>query len=88
MEGEKPFSIFQLLSSHFKKRWPFPDTSPDIFQYFDSGSQYQYIRPNTNYNSPVTDLSSTDLRCNVGGLTGSGTATATVQAGSTHTFKE
>lgn len=58
-----------------------------IFQYFDNGAAYQNIRKNTNMNSPVTDLSSTDLRCNVGGLTGAGTTTATVQAGSTHTFK-
>jgi hypothetical protein len=44
------------------------------------GSEYQYIRKNTNQNSPVTDLASTDLRCNVG-ASGSGTATVTVAAG-------
>lgn len=58
-----------------------------IFEYFDNGAAYQNIRKNTNNNSPVTDLSSLDLRCNVGGLTGGSTTTATVQAGSTHTFK-
>jgi len=41
---------------------------------------YQYIRPNTNYNSPVTDLTSTDLRCNVG-ATGAATQILTVKAG-------
>ncbi|KAH7923350.1 glycoside hydrolase family 61 protein [Leucogyrophana mollusca] len=46
--------------------------------------QYQYVRQNTNYNSPVTDVSSTDLRCNVGGLaSGTATQTDTVTAGST-----
>jgi hypothetical protein len=44
------------------------------------GSEYQYIRKNTNQNSPVTDLASTDLRCNAG-ASGSGTATVTVAAG-------
>lgn len=57
-----------------------------IFEYFDNGAAYQNIRKNTNMNSPVTNLSSTDLRCNVGGLTGAGTTTATVQAGSMHIF--
>jgi hypothetical protein len=57
-----------------------------IFEYFDSGSAYQYVRQNTNYNSPVTDLSSDDLRCNVGGESGGSTQTVSVQAGSTHTF--
>jgi hypothetical protein len=44
------------------------------------------IRPNTNYNSPVVDLDSTDLRCNEGGLDGSGTAVREITAGSTFTF--
>jgi len=47
---------------------------------------YQYIRPNTNYNSPITDLTSDDLRCNQGGETGTGTETITVQAGTEFTF--
>ena len=46
---------------------------------------YQYIRKNTNMNSPVTDLTSNDLRCNVG-ATGSGTATVSVKAGSSFSF--
>lgn len=57
-----------------------------IFQYLDNGGQYQNVRRNTNMNSPVTDLSSNDLRCNVGALTGGSTTTATVTAGTTHTF--
>ncbi|KAI8627609.1 endoglucanase II [Xylariaceae sp. FL1651] len=60
-----------------------------IFQQFTAGSTkfdvYQYIRKNSNYNSPVTDLSSTDLRCNVG-ATGSGTDTIAMTAGESFTF--
>lgn len=60
-----------------------------IFEYLTYGgtkfAQYQYIRKNTNYNSPVTDLASNDLRCNVGGATGAG-ATLSVTAGSSLTF--
>ncbi|KAL2160966.1 hypothetical protein VTH06DRAFT_8678 [Thermothelomyces fergusii] len=60
-----------------------------IFQQLTTGGVkhgvYQYIRRNTNYNSPVTDLSSTDLRCNVG-ATGAGTDTVTVRAGDSFTF--
>jgi len=47
---------------------------------------YQYIRPNTNYNSPVIDLTSDDLRCNVGGESGSATETLTVKAGDQFSF--
>ncbi|KAF2743032.1 lytic polysaccharide monooxygenase [Sporormia fimetaria CBS 119925] len=50
------------------------------------GGVYQNVRQNTNYNSPVTDLSSPDLRCNVGGGSGSGTSTVSVAAGSSVTF--
>ncbi|KAI9713190.1 MAG: hypothetical protein M1820_001175 [Bogoriella megaspora] len=57
-----------------------------IFYSFDKGAQYSHIRQNTNYNSPVTDLASNDLRCNVGGATGGSTTTISVQAGSAHTF--
>ncbi|KAF2007922.1 lytic polysaccharide monooxygenase [Amniculicola lignicola CBS 123094] len=61
-----------------------------IFQYLTAngvkGAQYQNVRKNTNYNSPVTVLSSNDLRCNVGGNTGSGTGVVSVAAGSTVTF--
>ena len=46
---------------------------------------YQYIRKNSNYNSPVTDLASNDLRCNVG-ASGSGTDTVAVKAGDSITF--
>ncbi|KAF2456416.1 glycoside hydrolase [Lineolata rhizophorae] len=50
------------------------------------GDVYQNIRENTNYNSPVTDLDSNDLRCNVGGESGAGTGTVSVEAGSKVTF--
>jgi len=50
-------------------------------------ADYLYVRQNTNYNSPVTDVTSTDIRCNVGGLaSGPSTSTATVAAGSTVGF--
>ncbi|PKS11178.1 hypothetical protein jhhlp_002939 [Lomentospora prolificans] len=65
-----------------------------IFQQFSSdGTQYpawQYIRRNPSpewlQNSPVTDLASKDLRCNVGGDVSNGTETLTVKAGSEFTF--
>ncbi|KAF2495053.1 hypothetical protein BU16DRAFT_509604 [Lophium mytilinum] len=61
-----------------------------IFEYLTAngveGSAYQNVRYNTNYNSPVTDLASPDLRCNVGGESGSNTTTVAVTAGSTVTF--
>jgi hypothetical protein len=47
---------------------------------------FKYIRQNTNYNSPVTDLSSNDLRCNVGGSSGAATETLTLKAGDAFTF--
>ncbi|KAI1365115.1 endoglucanase II [Xylaria arbuscula] len=46
---------------------------------------FQYIRENTNYNSPVTDLDSDDLRCNVG-ATGTGTDTIEMTAGESFSF--
>ncbi|KAI1085012.1 glycoside hydrolase [Whalleya microplaca] len=45
------------------------------------GEPYQYIRRNTNSNSPLTNVNSTDMRCNTGGLSGTDTQTYTVQAG-------
>lgn len=64
-------------------------TAHYIFQQLSvGGSKYpvfEYIRKNSNYNSPVTDLASNDLRCNVG-ANGATTSTTTVQAGSSFTF--
>ncbi|PQE23834.1 glycoside hydrolase family 61 protein [Rutstroemia sp. NJR-2017a BBW] len=61
-----------------------------IFQSFTHNKiqypTYGYIRKNTNYNSPVTDLTSNDLRCNVGGESGAGTQTITVKAGDSFSF--
>lgn len=48
---------------------------------------YQYVRQNTNYNSPVTVLTSTDLRCNTGADLSTSTETMAVTAGSTVGFK-
>lgn len=60
-----------------------------IFQQLTTGGTqhpvFKYIRKNTNYNSPVTDLSSNDLRCNVG-ADGSTTETVDVRAGDSFTF--
>ncbi|CAE6508994.1 unnamed protein product [Rhizoctonia solani] len=60
-----------------------------FYKYIDSSGtvtgEYVYVRANTNTNSPVTDVTSTDLRCNVGGLaSGSATSIATVAAGLIH----
>ncbi|EKG11102.1 Glycoside hydrolase family 61 [Macrophomina phaseolina MS6] len=61
-----------------------------IFEYLTAngvkGGAYQNIRQNTNNNSPVTDLASNDLRCNVGGADGSKTSTVSVAAGSSVSF--
>jgi hypothetical protein len=46
---------------------------------------FKYIRQNSNYNSPVTDLTSNDLRCNVG-ANGAATETLAVKAGDSFTF--
>ncbi|KAK4153148.1 glycosyl hydrolase family 61-domain-containing protein [Chaetomidium leptoderma] len=60
-----------------------------IFQQLSTGGTkhavFKYIRKNSNYNSPVTDLASNDLRCNVG-ASGAGTETVSVAAGSSFTF--
>ncbi|KAI8953560.1 glycoside hydrolase family 61 protein [Xylaria longipes] len=50
------------------------------------GTAYEFVRRNTNYNSPVTDLSSNDLRCNAGGATGGSTSTLALNAGDQFTF--
>ena len=65
-----------------------------IFQQIGvAGTKYglwKYVRKNSNpswlQNGPVTDLSSKDLRCNVGGLVSNGTETLTVKAGDSFTF--
>lgn len=47
-------------------------------------SEYQYVRLNTNYNSPVTDVNSNDIRCNTGTQPNAArTSTFSVAAGST-----
>ncbi|KAK3393939.1 glycosyl hydrolase family 61-domain-containing protein [Podospora didyma] len=60
-----------------------------IFQQLTVGSTknavLKYIRANSNFNQPVTDLTSTDLRCNVG-ANGATTETLAVKAGDKFTF--
>jgi hypothetical protein len=46
---------------------------------------FKYIRENTNFNQPVTELDDPNLRCNVG-ADGSKTETLTVKAGDSFTF--
>ncbi|KAH7915475.1 family 61 glycoside hydrolase [Hygrophoropsis aurantiaca] len=69
-------ALLPIVSAHY--RWT------SLIANGVTTAEYEYVRVNTNDNSPVTDVTSTDLRCNVGGL-GSGTATSTdtVTAGST-----
>jgi hypothetical protein len=59
-----------------------------IFQQLTwAGTQYpvyQYIRKNSNFNQPVTDLADPNLRCNV--WDNSTTDTLTVKAGDSFTF--
>jgi hypothetical protein len=61
-----------------------------IFQQLSIGNKkfavYEHLRKNANYNSPVTSLSSNDLRCNVGGGSGASTVTVPVTAGDSFTF--
>lgn len=56
------------------------------WQKLNDNAVWQYIRESTNNNSPVTDLASTDLRCNVGGDSGASVATVAVKAGDSFTF--
>ena len=43
--------------------------------------------PSSQNNNPITDVSSENLTCNVGGTTGAGTATLNVPIGGTLTFE-
>ena len=64
------------------------------FQQFSAGTSkfpaWKYIRRNTNpewlQNGPVTDLTSKDLRCNVGAVVSNGTETLSMKAGDEFTF--
>ncbi|KAF8165848.1 glycoside hydrolase [Crassisporium funariophilum] len=47
-------------------------------------NNYLRFPPNNN---PVTDVTSTDMTCNVGGLVGSATGTVAINAGTTVTFE-
>jgi hypothetical protein len=45
------------------------------------GEPYQYVRKHTNANNPLQDVNSTDMRCNINGLSGMDTQTYSVAAG-------
>ncbi|ORY65546.1 glycosyl hydrolase family 61-domain-containing protein [Pseudomassariella vexata] len=71
-------ALTHIASAHYIFQALAPGTAQGIV--------YEYVRRNTNYNSPVTDLSSNDLRCNVGGETGGNTTTLEIKAGDPFTF--
>ena len=56
-----------------------------IWETFDTATVKQYVRYNSNRNSPVTSLTATSMRCNEGGDKGN-VSTLSVAAGSQHTF--
>ncbi|KAI2634462.1 glycoside hydrolase [Xylaria nigripes] len=74
-------AVSALAASTASAHYIFQRFTADTTQY----GVYQYIRKNTNMNSPVTDLASNDLRCNVG-ATGAGTETIELTAGEPFTF--
>ena len=57
------------------------------FAFLNGGAEYQNIRRNTNFNSPITSLSDANLRCNEGGLSSNGATVLNIAAGSSVTFK-
>jgi hypothetical protein len=68
-------SILPPVLGHYK--WPALIVNGQVT------GDWQYVRENTNNINPLMDLSSTDLRCNEGGLaSGPRTKTVTVAAGS------
>lgn len=68
------FCLIPSTLAHYK--WPALIIGDQIT------GDWQYVRENTNNINPLMDLSSTDLRCNEGGLaSGSRTDTAIVAAG-------
>ncbi|KAI5784735.1 glycoside hydrolase family 61 protein-like protein [Geopyxis carbonaria] len=69
-------ALTPLVSAHYRFAW--------LTVAGAIGDEYQYIRKNTNNNSPVTSLSSPDLQCNVGATAAS--ETASVAAGSQVAF--
>lgn len=81
MKGLLSAAALSLAVSNASAHYIFQQLSTDGTKH----DVFQYIRKNSNYNSPVTDLSSNDLRCNVG-ASGAGTDTIEVKAGSTFTF--
>ena len=78
-----------LYVEYSMARWRPANKNADIFQVLTAngakGAIMQNIR-NVPNNSPVTDLASPALRCNVNGATGGSTGVVSVAAGSTVSF--
>lgn len=74
-----PLSVTSILTS--------PDRWTSLVVDGAATDPYEYVRQNTNANSPVTSVTSNDIRCNAGGLdSGASTSTASVTAGATVGF--
>ncbi|KAI1207513.1 glycoside hydrolase family 61 protein [Annulohypoxylon truncatum] len=74
-------AVAALAAHGASAHYIFQQLSVDATEY----GPFEYIRQNSNYNSPVTDLTSNDLRCNVG-AEGADTKTVDVKAGEQFTF--
>ncbi|KAI1088041.1 glycoside hydrolase family 61 protein [Rostrohypoxylon terebratum] len=74
-------AVAALAANGVSAHYIFQQLSIDATEY----GVFEYIRQNSNYNSPVTDLTSNDLRCNVG-AEGADTETVDVKAGEQFTF--
>jgi hypothetical protein len=66
----------------------FPDVFPALIKDGEATPDWKYVRQWTGSytNSPVTDVDSLDIRCNVDATTGNNTSTLGVAAGSTIGF--
>ncbi|PPR04435.1 hypothetical protein CVT26_002264 [Gymnopilus dilepis] len=72
------FAYAALANAHFTMQY--------IWKNGVDQGQNNYIRVPPN-NNPVTDVTSTDITCNVNGLSGSGVQTVSIPAGSNITFE-
>jgi len=82
MKGVYTLAAVLALASRVSSHYIFQSLTANAVK----NPAYTYVRRNTNYNSPVTDLTSKDLICNVGGATGGNTTTVSVKAGDPLSF--